>query len=283
MPNSQDYTEGRATRVQAARALERLRGEIAGGIDDDELSERIRRIPELVRSALEAEAPPLRRVLNATGVFLHTNLGRAPLPRSVVDGLSSRLDAYCDLEMDLATGRRADRGLRVERLLRFLTGAEAALVVNNNAAALVLALSTLASGREVLLSRGELVEIGGSFRIPDILRESGCRLVEVGTTNRTRLADYERAVRPATSLVLKVFASNFRIRGFTEGVSATDLTDFAGRRGLPLLVDEGSGVVDSRTAPPLRGHESFRELIEAGCDLVCAAAATRSSADRRPA
>ena len=171
--------------------------------------------------------------------------------------------------MDLGSGRRTDRSLRVESLLVTLTGAEAALVVNNNAAALVLALSTLASGREVLLSRSELVEIGGSFRIPDILGTSGSRLVEVGTTNRTRLADYERAVRPATSLVLKVFSSNFRIRGFAEQVPATRLADFAHRHDLPLLVDEGSGVISSHAAPALRRHESFRDLIEAGCDLVC--------------
>ena len=258
-----------ATRVQAARVLEALRAEIRQGIDDDDLKDRIRRIPGLVRAALESEAPPLRRVLNATGIFLHTNLGRAPLPRPVVDDLRDRLDAYCDLEMDLETGRRTDRSLRVESLLRTLTGAEAALVVNNNAAALVLALSTLASGREVLLSRSELVEIGGSFRIPDVLRTSGARLVEVGTTNRTRLADYERAVRPTTSLVLKVFSSNFRIRGFTEEVTPTRLADFARRHDLPLLVDEGSGVIGSHAAPALRRHESLPDLIEAGCDLVC--------------
>ena len=258
-----------ATRVQATRILDALRGEIGQGIDDDELDERIRRIPERVRAGLESGAPPLRRVLNATGIFLHTNLGRAPLPRSVLDDLRGRLDAYCDLEMDLETGRRTDRSLRVEGLLRTLTGAEAALVVNNNAAALVLALSTVASGREVLLSRGELVEIGGSFRIPDILRTSGARLVEVGATNRTRLADYERAVRPATSLVLKVFSSNFRIRGFTEEVAAPRLADFARRHDLPLLVDEGSGVIGPRAAPAAGRHESFRELVDAGCDLVC--------------
>ncbi len=258
-----------ATRVQAARVLEALRAEIRKGIDDDDLEDRIRRIPGFVRAALESEAPPLRRVLNATGIFLHTNLGRAPLPRSVVNDLRDRLDAYCDLEMDLETGRRTDRSLRVESLLRTLTGAEAALVVNNNASALVLALSTLASGREVLLSRGELVEIGGSFRIPDVLRTSGARLVEVGTTNRTRLADYERAVRPATSLLLKVFSSNFRIRGFTEEVTAARLAAFARHRDLPLLVDEGSGVIGSHAAPALGRHESFRDLIEAGCDLVC--------------
>ncbi len=258
-----------AARVHAARVLDALRAEIRSGIDDDELQDRIRRIPELVRAAIESETPRLQRVLNATGIFLHTNLGRAPLPRPVVDDLRDRLDAYCDLEMDLETGRRTDRSLRVESLLRTLAGAGAALVVNNNAAALVLALSTLASGREVLLSRGELVEIGGSFRIPDILRTSGARLVEVGTTNRTRLADYERAVRPGTSLVLKLFSSNFRIRGFAEEVTAARLADFARRHDLPLLVDEGSGSIGSPAATAPGRRESFRDLIDAGCDLVC--------------
>ena len=258
-----------ALRVQATRVLDAVRAEILAGIDDDELAERVRGIPERVRAALEAEAPPLRRVLNATGIFLHTNLGRAPLPREVLADLADRLDAYCDLEMSLETGRRSDRGRRVENLVRALTGAEAALVVNNNAAALALALSSLASGREVLLSRGELVEIGGSFRIPDILDASGARLIEVGTTNRTRLADYERAVRPGVSLVLKVYPSNYRIRGFVEEVDPATLADFAHRHGLPLLVDEGSGMLRPEAAPQLRRHQSFHDLIGAGCDLVC--------------
>ncbi len=258
-----------ALRVQATRVLDAVRAEIRTGIEDDQLAETIREIPDRVRAALEAEAPPLRRVLNATGIFLHTNLGRAPLPREVVADLADRLDAYCDLEMSLDTGRRSDRGRRVENLVRALTGAEAALVVNNNAAALALALSSLASGREVLLSRGELVEIGGSFRIPDILEASGARLVEVGTTNRTRLGDYERAIRPGVSLVLKVYPSNYRIQGFVEEVDPPTLADFAHRHGLPLLVDEGSGMLRAESAPPLSRHQSFQDLIEAGCDLVC--------------
>ncbi len=258
-----------ALRVQATRVLDAVRAEIRTGIEDDQLAETIREIPDRVRAALEAEAPPLRRVLNATGIFLHTNLGRAPLPREVVADLADRLDAYCDLEMSLDTGRRSDRGRRVENLVRALTGAEAALVVNNNAAALALALSSLASGREVLLSRGELVEIGGSFRIPDILEASGARMVEVGTTNRTRLGDYERAIRPGVSLVLKVYPSNYRIQGFVEEVDPPTLADFAHRHGLPLLVDEGSGMLRAESAPPLSRHQSFQDLIEAGCDLVC--------------
>ncbi len=258
-----------ALRVQARRVLDGVRDQIRSGIDDAELAEQVRQIPQEVRAALEAEAPPLRRVLNATGVFLHTNLGRAPLPREVIAELERTLDAWCDLEMRLDTGRRSDRGLRVESMVRTLTGAEAVLVVNNNAAALVLILSVLGAGREVLLSRGEMVEIGGSFRIPDILEASGARLVGVGATNRTRLADFERGVRPGVSLVLKVNPSNYRIDGFVESVATGDLARFAHRHGLPLVVDEGSGLLRPDPRPPLRDHESIRELIEAGCDLVC--------------
>ncbi len=259
-----------ATRVQATRAIESIRASVLAGIDDKELSDRLARLPRTVRAALETETPPLRRVLNATGILLHTNLGRAPLPREVVTALGDRLDAYCDLEMDLATGRRTDRSLRVEGLLRNLTGAEGALVTNNNAAALVLALSTLAAGREVLLSRGELVEIGGSFRIPEILETSGARLIAVGSTNRTRLADYERALRPGVALVLKVFPSNYRMDGFVEAVDSAQLAAFARRHDLPLLVDEGSGLLQPSAARALRGHPSLQELIGGGCDLVCA-------------
>ena len=169
----------------------------------------------------------MRRVLNATGIFLHTNLGRAPLPAEVAARLAELSTAACDLELDLATGRRGERAGRLEGLLTALTGAEAARVTNNSAAALLLALAALARGREVVVSRGELVEIGGSFRIPEILAASGARIVEVGTTNRTRLADYERAIGPATALLLKVHASNFRIAGFVAAVEAPALADAA--------------------------------------------------------
>jgi L-seryl-tRNA(Ser) seleniumtransferase len=187
----------------------------------------------------------------------------------VVDELPGLLDAYCDLEMDLAEGRRGDRNRRVERLLVELTGAEAALVVNNNAAALVLALACLARGRQVVISRGELVEIGGSFRIPDILAAAGTHLVEVGTTNRTRLEDYQAALGPDTGLLLKVHPSNYRIRGFVEAVAAARLAELGRRHGLPVLIDEGSGLLRPHPAPQMEGHPSLSELVASGCHLAC--------------
>jgi len=211
----------------------------------------------------------LSRVLNATGIFLHTNLGRAPLPRDVAARLPVLLDAYCDLEIDLDSGRRSERNRRAELLLTTLTGAEAALVANNNAGALVLVLAALAKDREVVVSRGELVEIGGSFRVPDILRAAGAQLVEVGTTNRTRIEDYEQAIGPDTALLLKVHPSNYRISGFVASAGAADLVALARDRELPLAIDEGSGLLRPHPAPQLQGHESVRELIALGADLVC--------------
>src|SRR6185295_7277472 len=201
-------------RVQARRVIDELRGRLAADPPPpaEEVESAVATLPQRLAGEIEALlGQPLRRVLNATGIFLHTNLGRAPLPAAVAQRLPPLLDAYCDLELDLETGRRSQRNRRAERLLTALTGAEAGLVVNNNAAALVIALATLAKDREVVVSRGELVEIGGSFRIPEILAAAGARLVEVGATNRTRLADYEAAVGPATALLLKVFPSNFRL------------------------------------------------------------------------
>src|SRR5579862_3306019 len=239
---------------------------IAGIADVARLAERL--AAEL-RAALGG---PLRRVLNATGVFVHTNLGRAPLPRAVAAALPPLLDAYCDLEIDLPSGRRGQRNGRVERLLTAATGAAAALAVNNNAAALLLCLAALARNREVVVSRGELVEIGGSFRIPEILTAAGARLVEVGTTNRTRLADYESAVGPATALLLKVFPSNFRLSGFVAAVTPRELVELGRRVGVPVLVDEGSGLLlprTPRTPPQLAEHPSLAELMDLGCDLAC--------------
>jgi L-seryl-tRNA(Ser) seleniumtransferase len=235
------------------------------------LAEDIAALPRRIAAELQAAAgAPPRRVLNATGVFLHTNLGRAPLPRAVAAALPPLLDAYCDLELDLATGRRGQRNGRVEHLLRAATGAEAAVVVNNNAAALLLCLATLARDREVVVSRGELVEIGGAFRIPEILTAAGARLVEVGTTNRTRLADYEAAVGPQTALLLKVFPSNFRLSGFVAAVAPRELAELGRRLCIPVLVDEGSGLLRRRPeTPQLADHPSLAELLAAGCDLVC--------------
>ena len=226
----------------------------------------IARVDAALRTGVGAE---LSRVLNATGILLHTNLGRAPLPRAVASRLPALVDAYCDLEFDLESGRRSERNRRAERLLTTLTGAEAALVANNNAGALVLVLATLAKDREVVVSRGELVEIGGSFRVPDILRAAGARLVEVGTTNRTRIDDYEQAIGPETALLLKVHPSNYRISGFVSSAGAGDLVALAHRRGLPVAVDEGSGLLRPHPAPQLQGEESVRGLVAMGADLVC--------------
>lgn len=211
----------------------------------------------------------LRRVINATGIYLHTNLGRAPLPGSLADELREFLVGYCDLEIDLETGRRRERNTRIRALLQEMLGAGDALLVNNNAAALMLVLFALARDKEVLISRGELVEIGGSFRIPEILEAAGARLREVGTTNRTRLEDYRRALGPETGLVLKIFPSNFRIKGFTEETPAAALALLARKNGIPLLVDEGSGLLLNRQRPGIH-HPSLAELLDQGCDLVCA-------------
>src|SRR5512143_3701789 len=188
-----------------------------------------------------AERLPLRPVINATGIVIHTNLGRAPLPEEAVRAVSGTAGRYVNLEYDLAAGSRSTRLALVEQSILALTGAEAAHVVNNNAAAVLLCLAGLARGRDVVVSRGELVEIGGSFRIPDIMAESGARLVEVGTTNRTRLSDYENAVTGQTALLLKVHPSNFSIHGFTEEDRAAERARLGKRAGIPVMEDQGSG------------------------------------------
>jgi L-seryl-tRNA(Ser) seleniumtransferase len=245
-----------------------LRERLAAGAEDVDTA--VAALPGRIAARIQAAlGDSLTRFLNATGVLLHTNLGRAPLPRQVAASLPPLLDAYCDLELDAGTGKRGERNRRAERLLTTLTGADAALAVNNNAAALVLALAAHARGREVIVSRGELVEIGGSFRIPEILATAGARLVEVGSTNRTRLSDYEKAIGPETVLLLKVFPSNFRITGFTATVPPEDLAGLGREKKIPVLVDEGSGLLQRRPEPELAGHPSMEELIAAGCDLVC--------------
>jgi L-seryl-tRNA(Ser) seleniumtransferase len=250
---------GREAVVEASRqALARAREEIAAGFEPGDL---IRRIEQ---EAERAAAPRLRRLLNATGVVVHTNLGRAPLAQGALERVAAVASGYSNLEYDLAAGARGSRQDHVAERLRELTGAEAALVVNNNAAAVLLALAALADGREVLVSRGELVEIGDGFRIPDVLVRSGARLVEVGTTNRTRSADYERAVTDATAVVLRVHQSNFRIVGFAEQPPLAELARLAERHGLVLVDDLGSGVLHH-----LHDEPSARESLAAGAHLVC--------------
>ena len=260
-----------SVRVQARRLLDVLRQEIrAGDLDDCQLDARIAELPSAVATSVEREqGVGLRKVINATGIFVHTNLGRAPLPPDLGEELLPLLTGYCDLEMDLGTGRRSDRNRFVSRRLERLCGAEAAIVVNNNAGALVLALATLAAGREVVVSRGELVEIGGSFRIPDILEAAGARLVEVGTTNRTRIGDYRRALSDRTALLLKVHTSNYRIRGFTESVSVRELAELGQEFGVPILIDEGSGLLRPSDRAPLRDHDDLASALAQGADLAC--------------
>jgi L-seryl-tRNA(Ser) seleniumtransferase len=198
----------------------------------------------VVRARLQGwAAPRLRRVINGTGVVLHTNLGRAPLSRHAAAAAAEIAAGYSNLELSLETGRRGDRSTLVEELLRRLTGAEAALVVNNNAAAVLLALTALGARREVVVSRGQQVEIGGSFRMPDVMRLSGARMVEVGTTNRTRSADYEAAIGPRTAALLRVHTSNFRVTGFVEAAPLSELAGVARRHGVLLLDDLGSGAL----------------------------------------
>ena len=225
------------------------------------------------RAATRASAglrPTLRRVLNATGVVLHTNLGRAPLSAGARAALDEVARGYSSLEFDLESGTRGERGAGVERWLTRLTGAEAALVVNNGAAALLVTLSALAAGRPVLVSRGELVEIGGSFRIPDILEKSGAALVEVGTTNRTHLKDYEQALgrQRGAAVILRVHPSNFRIAGFTARPSLAELAALARRRRAFLVEDLGSGALVDLAAFGLEREPTVRESLTAGCDVV---------------
>ena len=207
----------------------------------------------------------LRRVLNATGIVLHTNLGRAPLAAEAIAAVEAAASGYCNLEFDLATGKRGSRTHSLEPLLRDLTGAEAALAVNNGAAAILLALSALSDGGEVVVSRGELVEIGGGFRIPDVIRQGGAKLVEVGATNKTRLADYRAAITPETRVLLKVHQSNFRTIGFTAETSIEDLSALAKAHNLLLVADLGSGLLHETPGSP---EPTLSQALAAGADLV---------------
>ena len=217
----------------------------------------------------QQQRPALQPVINATGVIIHTNLGRAPLSSQALTAVRAVAESYSNLEYDLAGGERGSRHVHVSALLRELTGAEAALVTNNNAAAVLLALSTLAAGREVIISRGELIEIGGGFRIPDVMHQSGCRLVEVGTTNRTRLDDYEAALTAETALLLAVHPSNFQSSGFTESTPLSELTKLAHRHQLLVMEDQGSGCLLSSEHYGLAHEPLPQESLTAGADLVC--------------
>jgi L-seryl-tRNA(Ser) seleniumtransferase len=242
----------------ARRELERARAEIGAGCEPAPVADAV--VAELAR----ARRPSLRRVLNATGVLVHTNLGRAPLAPAALERVLEVGRGYSNLEHDLERGARGSRQEHLAGLLGRLTGAESALVVNNNAAAVLLALAALAEGREVVVSRGELLEIGDGFRIPEVLSRSGARLVEVGTTNRTRVTDYERAIGPETALLLRVHQSNFRVVGFSELPRLSELAAVGRRHSLPLVDDLGSG-----SLWPVGDESTPAESLRQGADLVC--------------
>lgn len=256
---------GNATVAALREGADVLRARIAGG----EHVERIEQAGDAIEAAARARLAKqgrgsLRPVINATGVIIHTNLGRAPLAETAIDRIGAIARGYTNLEYDLDKGERGSRTVHAESLLTTITGAEAAIVVNNNAAATLLILTGLAAGREVVISRGELVEIGGGFRVPDVMRQSGAALREVGTTNRTRVNDYLAAASPATAMFLRVHPSNFRIEGFTERPSLHELVTVARSTNVLVVEDIGSGSLTS-----LQDEPSVQDSIAAGVDVVC--------------
>lgn len=210
----------------------------------------------------------LIEVINGTGIVLHTNLGRALLGDHVLEELKPIVSNYSNLEFDLKTGRRGQRNSHISELMKFVTQAEDAVVVNNNAAAVMLILKTFAKGKEVIISRGELIEIGGSFRIPEIMKASGCKMIEVGATNRTKLSDYENAITKDTALIFKAHKSNYYIDGFTEEVELSDLSDLAKKHELLFVYDLGSGLLRKPEGLPLEDEPDVRSSLKAGCDIV---------------
>ena len=260
-------TYSNAAAVEAIRrTLDRARQRIAAGEPAP--------TPEALSLAIVREAqalwqPTLRPVINASGVIIHTNLGRAPLSGAAIAAMQGVAAGYANLEYDLTSGGRGSRHSHLESLLVHLVGAEASMVVNNNAAAVLLALSAVAKGKEVIVSRGQAVEIGGHFRIPDVLRQSGCKLVEVGTTNRTRLGDYAEAITPHTAALLHVHTSNFKLIGFAESVDVVALVALGREHGVPVIDDLGSGALLDTAACGLAHEPTVQESVAAGTDLVC--------------
>ena len=270
----ESYPRRRVLAVTRAM-LDHLRREIASGLHSaDSLPPILAELPDRLAQQLASPRPySLRPVINATGVILHTNLGRAPLTQAALDHIAEVAADYCNLEFDLDSGTRSRRDVHAESLLLEALGIQnpeeyAAAIVNNCAAATFLALNTLAEKREVLVSRGELVEIGGGFRIPEILEKSGALLKEIGTTNRTRLSDFESALSSATALILRVHQSNFSIEGFTERPALADLVSFARRAGVPLFEDQGTGLLAPLESYGIAAEPTLPDSIALGVDLV---------------
>jgi L-seryl-tRNA(Ser) seleniumtransferase len=250
--------------------LDELRKEISKGPDiTDPSALSIETVSGLVKNRLElVSRSSLRQVINATGVVIHTNLGRSILAKEAIEMFRPLTGGYSNLEYDLEQGKRGIRYVHVEGILKELTSAEAAMVVNNNAAAVLISLETLAKGREVIVSRGELVEIGGSFRIPDVMKKSGAKMVEVGTTNKTHIEDYEEVIGPETALILKAHKSNFQILGFAEEVDVSRLSELGKKYGLPVMEDLGSGCLVDLSKYGLKKEPTVQEVLAAGADLV---------------
>ncbi len=257
----------RALLLDAVRdAVDSVRERILGGAEVEPSADAI--VRDAVARAELAARPSLRPVINATGIIVHTNLGRSLLSQAAASAVRDVATHYSTLEYDVASGERGSRHVHVESLLTRLTGAEAAMAVNNNAAAVMLGIAALSRGKEAIVSRGQLVEIGGSFRIPDIMRESGATMIEVGTTNKTHLADYESAITERTGLLLKVHSSNFRVVGFTEEVSVADLVHLGAKHGIPVFEDQGSGVLIDVRRYGLPYEPTVGESVDAGAHLV---------------
>ena len=250
--------------------LENLRQSITSGDSEEVVVNKIENIEEYVEKRVVLQhTPNMKKVLNATGTILHTNLGRAPLSSRHTEKLMELVTGYSNLEYNLAQGKRGERYEHFEELLCKITRAEAAVAVNNNAAAVMLILNSLANEGEVVVSRGELVEIGGSFRIPDVMKLSGAKLKEIGTTNKTHLEDYENAVSEDTKILLKVHTSNYKIVGFTESVSVEQLVSVAQKYGLPIVEDLGSGMLLNLENYGLSHEPTVQEALRNGADVVC--------------
>lgn len=250
--------------------LESLRRNISkGSLTVELLDEKINQIPNLVNTKVYNKlSMKFKKVINGTGVIIHTNLGRSLVGQEVMQAVTEVATNYSNLEYDLENGTRGSRYSHVEEILTMITGAESALVVNNNAAAVMLALSSIAKNREVIVSRGELVEIGGSFRVPDVMEQSGAKLVDVGTTNKTHLWDYEKAIGEDTTALMKVHTSNYRILGFTASVDLKDLVELGRKNGIPVIEDLGSGVLIDLTKYGLDYEPTVQDSIRAGVDIV---------------